>query len=83
MFGVMTKLLAQLFQDLAKLPEAEQDAVAAIMLDELDAEARWSAVLGASQAALETLADEARSWNNCASSSVMMVAGLEFTSTTR
>ena len=59
MFGVMTKLLAQLFQDLAKLPEAEQDAVAAIMLDELDAEARWSAVLGASQAALETLADEA------------------------
>ncbi len=59
MFGVMTKLLAQLFQDLAKLPEAEQDAVAAIMLEELDAEARWSAVFGASQAALETLADEA------------------------
>ncbi len=59
MFGVMTKLLAQLLEDLAKLPEAEQDAVAAIMLEELDAEARWSAVFGASQAALEALADEA------------------------
>ena len=59
MFGVMTKLLAQLFQDLAKLPEAEQDAVATIMLEELDAEARWSAAFSASQAALEALADEA------------------------
>ncbi len=59
MFRAMTKLLAQLFQDLAKLPEAEQDAVAAIVLEELDAEARWSAAFGASQAALEALADEA------------------------
>ena len=59
MFRAMTKLLAQLFEDLAKLPETEQDAVAAIMLEELDAEARWSAVFGTSQAALQALADEA------------------------
>lgn len=69
MFGVMTKLLAQLFQDLAELPEAEQDAVATIMLEEFDAETRWSAAFSASQAALEALADEAlaeyRAGENC------------------
>ncbi len=55
----MTKLLTQMVEDLAKLPDAEQDAVAAIVLEELDSEARWSAAFSASRAALEALADEA------------------------
>lgn len=56
----MTKLLAQVFDRLSKLPAAEQDAAAAILLAELESEERWSAAFADSQDALSELADEAR-----------------------
>ena len=42
-----------------KLPPSEQDAVAAILLQELGAEQRWSDSFEKSQDALENLAQEA------------------------
>ncbi|MFQ5984736.1 MAG: hypothetical protein ACE5LL_04380 [Alphaproteobacteria bacterium] len=55
----MTRLLKQALKELSKLPEDEQDAVAAIVLEEVACEARWSAAFRASQDALAALADEA------------------------
>jgi hypothetical protein len=55
----MTKLLKQVFKTLSKLSDQEQDAVAAVVLDELEAENKWSAAFRASQDTLSALADEA------------------------
>ncbi len=55
----MTKLLQKAFERLAKLPEDEQDAYAAILLEEIDSDDRWLKTLGQSQDVLESLADEA------------------------
>jgi len=57
--GPMTKLLDKLFEGLSKLPEAEQDAVAAFVLEELAAEKRWAAALDDSRDAIDRLAVEA------------------------
>lgn len=55
----MTKLLKKAFERLAKLPEDEQDAYAAILLEEIDSDDLWLKTLAESQDVLESLADEA------------------------
>ena len=55
----MTKLLEKALKEVAKLPEAEQDAVAAILLDELASEQRWAESFAKSQDKLAKLAEEA------------------------
>ena len=55
----MTKLLEQAFQAAAQLPPDQQDALAAILLKELESEQRWDQLFAASQDTLANLADEA------------------------
>ena len=55
----MTKALTQAFEVASRLPEWEQDELAAAILEELDADERWEAAFAGSQEALERLADEA------------------------
>lgn len=55
----MTQLLAQAFAEAARLPEKEQDAVAAFFLEELASEKKWSELFAASQDKLAAMADEA------------------------
>ena len=55
----MTKLLEQAFKQVAALPASEQDAVAAIVMEELASEQRWADSFARSQDALTSLADEA------------------------
>ncbi len=56
----MTKLLKQAFERMAALPDDEQDAIAGIVLEEIEDEARWRASFAKSQDALARLAKEAR-----------------------
>jgi hypothetical protein len=55
----MTKLLQEAFDQASKLPEAEQDALGRILLEELAAERRWKNLFAGSQDLLEELADQA------------------------
>jgi hypothetical protein len=55
----MTKLLEKALEEVAKLPASEQDAVAAILLEELACEQRWAASFAKSQDGLAKLADQA------------------------
>jgi hypothetical protein len=55
----MTQLLEQAFQKVARLPDAQQDEIAAWLLAELEAEARWDELFAESQDLLAQLADEA------------------------
>ena len=55
----MTELLEQAFAEAAKLPPAEQDALAMWVLAELRAEERWDRAFAASADTLAQLADEA------------------------
>jgi hypothetical protein len=55
----MTQLLERAFAAAARLPETEQDAVASLLLAELESERRWSEAFAASQEQLSALADEA------------------------
>ena len=55
----MTKLLEEAFAAAARLTPAEQDALAASILAELQAEPRWREALGGSADTLRTLAREA------------------------
>ena len=57
----MTELLKKAFEQAAKLAPKEQDAFAALVLAELEADARWDKALGESHGTLQALADEARS----------------------
>ncbi|MFU8885418.1 MAG: hypothetical protein ACNA8O_08175 [Cyanobacteriota bacterium] len=43
----------------AKLPEEEQNVLAAILLEEMESEERWSALFSGSQNLLEQMASEA------------------------
>ena len=52
----MTQLLEQAIGEARKLPEAEQDAIAAVILEELDDERRWDEAFAASQDRLSELA---------------------------
>jgi hypothetical protein len=55
----MTKALEDAFKAASRLPDKEQDALAAAILDEIRVEKKWDATLAASPSALEKLADEA------------------------
>lgn len=55
----MTKALQRAFEAASRLPEQEQDQLAAAILEELTADERWEAALAKSQEALERLANEA------------------------
>lgn len=55
----MTRLLEKAFSEVAKLPEPEQDALAAAILEELDAERRWDELFLRSGDVLSELAEEA------------------------
>jgi hypothetical protein len=55
----MTKLLEKAFSEAAKLPEPEQDALAAAILDELASERRWDELFERSGDILSELAKEA------------------------
>ena len=55
----MTQALTSAVAVAAKLPPEEQDVLAAILLEEITSEQRWSASFTKSQGILETLAAEA------------------------
>ncbi|MDP9314560.1 MAG: hypothetical protein M3R24_27395 [Chloroflexota bacterium] len=55
----MTQRLEAAFAEVAKLPEPEQDAFAAWIIEELVSEHRWSQSFAKSQDLLATLAEEA------------------------
>jgi len=55
----VTKLLEQAFSQVGKLPASEQDAVAAIVIDELASEQRWAESFAKSQDVLAKLAENA------------------------
>lgn len=55
----MTQSLTSAVEEAAKLPAAEQDVLAAILLEEMDSERRWARSFETSEHALESLAMEA------------------------
>jgi hypothetical protein len=55
----MTQLLEKALTEIAKLAPPEQDAIAAILLEELASEQRWAKSFEKSQDLLDKLADEA------------------------
>ncbi len=55
----MTKSLEDAFREASKLPEQEQDAVAAAILAEMEADRAWASSLASSESLLGDLADEA------------------------
>ena len=55
----MTELLEKAFNAIARLPEQDQDAIAALIMEELVSEERWSEAFVKSQDQLSQLADEA------------------------
>jgi len=55
----MTQLLERAISEVNKLPPSEQDAIAAILFEELASEHRWSDSFAKSQDVLAKLADEA------------------------
>ncbi|PMB17734.1 hypothetical protein CEN40_13100 [Fischerella thermalis CCMEE 5205] len=55
----MTELLEQAITKLKTLPASEQDAIAAMILAELEDEVRWDATFAKSQDVLAKLAAEA------------------------
>ena len=56
----MGRLLDRAFAEAAKLPETEQEAIAALVLAELDSERKWDDLFAKSQDLLSKLAQEAR-----------------------
>jgi hypothetical protein len=55
----MTTLLEKAFLRASKLPEKDQDALADLLLTEIESEARWQKAFGESADQLAELADEA------------------------
>ena len=55
----MTQLLKKAFSEVEKLSESDQDAVAALVLEELESERRWTATFAKSHDLLAKLAEEA------------------------
>ena len=55
----MTKLLERAFAEASLLPNSEQEAFAAFLLEELASERRWAEAFGKSQDKLAALASEA------------------------
>lgn len=59
-FQAVTQLLEQALTAVREPPEAEQDAIAALILDELADEKRWDAAFARSQDKLAEMAVKAR-----------------------
>jgi len=55
----MTKLLKKAFEEAAKLPDEDQDALAQAVLAELASERRWDELFARSTDVLSELAEEA------------------------
>ncbi len=55
----MPKLLEKAFEQVSRLPESEQDAIAAWLLEELASDRRWDETFAQSEDLLAQLADEA------------------------
>lgn len=55
----MTVLLQKAFARASELPEEEQDALAAVLMREMESERRWAEAFAKSQHTLAKLADEA------------------------
>ena len=55
----MTKLLEKAVAEATKLPDADQDALAQLLLDEIASERRWDDRFARSQDLLERMAAEA------------------------
>jgi len=55
----MTKLLEQAVDKARQLSEAEQDAIAQIVLDEIESERKWDELFAKSPEKLKKLADRA------------------------
>ncbi len=56
----MTRLLEQAIGEARKLEASEQDAIAAVILDELDDDRRWDEAFANSQESLSRLAAKVR-----------------------
>lgn len=56
----MTEALERAFEVASKLPKADQDALAALILEEIEGERRWEALLEQPSPLLARMADEAR-----------------------
>lgn len=56
----MTQLLERAWAEVSKLPPEEQDAIATIILEELEDEQRWDKRFAASQDKLSQLAGKVR-----------------------
>ena len=56
----MTQLLEQAIGEARKLPEDEQDAIAALILEELADERRWETAFAGSQTQLSRLAEKVK-----------------------
>jgi hypothetical protein len=61
----MTRALKKAFDAASKLPEAEQDALAAAILEELESERRWDEVFQGSPDTLVKLAQEGSRRGSC------------------
>jgi hypothetical protein len=55
----MTRLLEEALATLARLSERDQEALAAMILEELESESRWNEAFAGSQAQMARLADDA------------------------
>lgn len=55
----MTEQLRKAIEELERLPESDQEALAAWLLDELRSERRWAELFAASPETLARLAEEA------------------------
>lgn len=55
----MTKLFQQAVGKVSQLPDAEQDAIARLVLEEIESDRRWTDLLDKSPGALADLADKA------------------------
>ena len=61
----MTELLEDAFAAVAKLPEDQQNAIAALVVEEIASDNRWSELFARSQDQLAQLSDEAlREWQS-------------------
>jgi hypothetical protein len=55
----MTELLRKAFERASRLPPREQDALASVLLEEIDGEQQWDETLAETQEELAGLADAA------------------------
>lgn len=57
----MTKLLEKAFAEASKLSDAQQEAIASLLLEEIDSERKWSESFARSQSQLSEMAKNALS----------------------